>query len=431
MSTREMGLKQASLSHWIVQEPYEAKFARAKERELKRCYRRNPTYVESLVMAEYFHEQMKAQHFLLSAESLIDMCRFSQRTKWLCPWGEQLYNEIHREPMQTYPERMCDDYHHIRDSGNGMLAVEDLKALVDDESNEWERVFICDPQSLDWIENLFKHPIEEFHFAFNGIGSKYQDDFPFKYLQYITRCKTIRVINLECMSFPDHFHSEFLRLKNLECLNGMNLSGFPDILEKFTNLRFCEIINRREGPDDYWYYENLEMVKAKQNTLQHIELTEPPNADYVDVLTNCPNLQTFILRDAGEVTDADIIPILSHSFIQRNLHTLRLRHSSASPEIFALLAKFTNLRFLSLDDCNITDKEAARIILNNKFHMREVCLNRCKHIGTETLNAIAQCAHLEFVDLRGGEVKKAPIKQYIRERRPNYGAIRLSYSLGY
>ena len=431
MLTGETGLKQASLSHWIVQEPYEAKFARAKERELKRCYRRNPTYVESLVMAEYFHEQMKAQHFLLSAESLIDMCRFSQRTKWLCPWGEQLFNEIHREPMQTYPERMCDDYHHIRDSGNGMLAVEDLKALVDDESNEWERVFICDPQSLDWIENLFKHPIEELHFVDNGIGSKYQAGIPFKYIHYITRCKTIRVITLECMDLPENFLSEFLRLKNLECLAGPNVSGIPHILEKLTNLRFCEIMNRCDGPDDYVYYEFLEMIKAKKNTLQHIELNEPPSADYVDVLTNCPNLQTFILINAGEMTDADITPLLSHPFIQRNLRTLRLWHSSAGPEIFALLAKFTNLRFLDLDNCNITDKEAARIILNNKFHMREVRLDRCKQIGPETLNAISQCAHLEWVDLCGCDVIKAPIKQYIRDRRPNHGAIRYANSLGY
>ena len=419
-------LKQASLSHWIVQEPYEAKFARVKERELTRCSRRNPTYVKSLVMAEHLHAQMKAPHFLLSADSLIDMCRFSQRTKWLCPWGEQLMNEIHREPTHSYPERLFYENHGIGGNDHVMLCEKDFKALVDDERNQWERVFLCDPNWLDWLENLYKHPVEELHLLFNGPPSKYQDGFPLKYHEYIVRCKALRVLTLENMDLPERFHAQFLKLKNIEFFDGgisQSLSSFPDFYKKLTSLRYCEIYNSWEGPDDVIYYALLEMVKARKNTLEHIELTEPPRADYVEALANCPNLQTFILHDA-EMTDADMAPLLSHPIIQHQIRNFTLPHSSAGPETFALLGKFTNLRFLMLNGSDITDKEAARIILNNKFHMREVRLDDCKHIGKETLHAISQCAHLEWVSLcRDGKVK-ALIKQYIRERRPNYGAIR-------
>ena len=429
MPSDQAALKQASLSHWIAQEPYESKFKRVKQRELTRCSRRNPMYVESLVTAEYLNEKMQAPHFLLSAESLVDMCRFSQRTKWLCPWGEQLYNEIHREPTQSYPMRMCDYYNDIECDGRILLAKKDFKALVDDVSNAWERVVVFDPPCLDWLENLHKHPVEELHIVYECHTDYYAESDSEKVVECIVRCKSLRSLTLWNAEFPTHLHSKLLKLKNIEHIVGTvspHLSCHIDIYKNLTSLRYLHNYNGYRGPDDRAYFQLLEIVKSRQNTLEHIELEEPPRADYVDALVKCPKLQTFRMLESNNMTDDDMAPFLSHPVTQRQIRDFWMSDSSAGPRTFALLAKFTNLRFLMLQRTNITGKEAAKIMINNKFHMREVSLSYCENVGPEILDAISQCAHLEWVDLSGPHTCtwKGGIAQYIRERRPNYGAIR-------
>ena len=90
---------------------------------------------------------------------------------------------------------------------------------------------------------------------------------------------------------------------------------------------------------------------------------------------------------------------------------------------FALLAKFTNIRYLNLERTKITGEELSKILISNSRTIREVNVKKCPHIGAEIIPAISQCLYLHRFEVHARQPLAIALAQYVFTQRRNWHAI--------
>ena len=220
--------KRAGLSHWVTETVFEKQSHRARFNDLRAGHSCNPVLIESLLMAERFSQSGRAPEFLLSGGSLTELCQFGQRKKWLCPWGIEYVDETHRREVPDVPP-------HLRewdsDDISTFLDLDEVKRLIDEERNQFDRVYLYEPMTFDWLNNLHKHPVEEIHVFYKGIPESMRNGIPHRAVRDITRCESLRVLEMNAViKNADRYLLK--RLNNIQAFMGAVIPG-RKIIDQF------------------------------------------------------------------------------------------------------------------------------------------------------------------------------------------------------
>ena len=402
-------------------ETYENSVERVSRRELKRSQRVHPVLIENILLASILHEKGNASKFSLPFHSIVELCSFAQRTKWLCPWGTQFYDEVHRPQIRTLPKRaevkflaLEFDEHEFSE-----LSRNDVIERLSNASSQWERVYLYDQGKLDCLEHLYKHPCEELHIA-------YADDIRRKDVLNILRCKTLRVLNLECVGVPRDFLIEFAKLPNLEVIHDMDIGPGPlDMVagyRLFPNIHSLSFDVMDEPARDEEVSAMVDIINERRHTLRYVRLMMSPVQAIMDALTMCPNLEWVEIIRGSDFDDTPLYSYFGNPIVQKRLRHIILEYVDYDEDFYELLAKCTNLCTFQLRDSSITGPELADILLANAKTIRFVDVMGSRDVCKKVLDAIEQCSHLEWFDLRRSLIRGA-IQRYKRNRRRNHQAI--------
>ena len=401
---------------------------------MERAYRRQPVLVRNLLMAERLSQTARAPHFMLSFASVADLCRFDQRTKWLCPWGIEYVDETHRPALHSVPQHLLAKMYSC--ATRDVLSMRRVKNLIDKLDHRFERVLIEQPESFDWKANLHKHPVEELHIIYVRTPERYRYGLPYKAIAGIVSCQSLRVLEIE-NAVINEGHMHFLRqLKNLEVIIG---AGFArdrvpleiqvnayDLFPKLTYVYFvCSMMHVLTAEE---IAAMVAFVTSRRETLRHIALFMPPSADLFAALAQCPNLRTFRLDSYEALTDADLSDFLSHPHIRQNLQDISLATSTLRGDTFARLAAMPSLRWVNLSaNQGLTSETLNAILRANRANLRDVRVANCHYLGPQVLEGIAQCVFLDRVNLYNIRELQEAAAEYIRTERPNFGGMILSF----
>ena len=313
--------------------------------------------------------------------------------KWLCPWGTQMYDETHREPICELPQHAIEmsiamDTTRMRKSA---LSEDVVAAAIDDEANSFERVFVKYHKGLSCLKNLHRHPCEELHLACCG-------ELNGKDLDNIVRCQSLRVLRAEFTHIPHNLLRKLAQLPNLQIFrcDGAETSAdqlarlrlFPDT----STLDFAVNGERITG-------EVRELVRARKDTLQHVYMSCDPCPSIVHAPLACEQLRSITLKDIWVCERFSVL--FSDLRVQQGLRYLDLGGTCVAGPVFALLASFTNLRWLDVSDTDISAKQLCAILESNAARIRHVSSGKTRlGVSDDLLHAIEQCARLEVIDMR-------------------------------
>ena len=423
--------KRAGLSHWVTETVFEKQSHRARFNDLRCGHSCNPVLIEALLMAERFSQSGRAPAFLLSGGSLTELCQFGQRKKWLCPWGIEYVDETHRPELPNVPPhlREWDRY----DDTSKFLDLNEVKRLIDDERNQFERILLSEPMTFDWLNNLHKHPVEEIHIFYDGIEESLKNGLPHRAIRDIARCESLRVLEITNAVIKNSDRYLLERLKNIEAFMGAPIPDhrikdqFYFYCGSFHTLRYITFFKPLSDPDEDEYEKITWMIRNRKNSLRHIELVVPPEETLYEAIIKIPHLRSFRLHTFAEVYDSDFVTLLSHPNVQQNLRDLYLAYLEVGARTFALIAKLRNLHCIDLSSTKLTGDELNKILRANKKHIRYVRVAECPGLGPEIFQEISECTYLERVTLYKNERIKEAAEEYIREKRPNFGAITFSF----
>ena len=420
----------SGLSHWVTETVFEKQSHRARCNDLRSAHSCNPVLIESLLIAERFAQSGRAPEFLLSGGSLTELCHFGQRKKWLCPWGIEYVDETHRPELPNVPPhlREWDRY----DDTSKFLDLNEVKRLIDDEHNQFERILLSDPMTFDWLNNLHKHPVEEIHVFYEGIPESLLKGIPTRAVADIARCESLRVLEMENAVIKNSDKWLLKRLENIEAFMG---GPIPDhkITDQFLfycsygKLTYITFFKPWDDPDEEEYKTMAVAIRSRKYKLRHVELVMPPEDDLLAAIAECKNLRSFRLHSFAEVDDSGFSRFLLHPNVQQNLRDIWLGYLDVGPRTFVLLSKMRNLRWINLSSTKLTGDELNKILRANKKSIRSVQVSSCPGLGPEIFEGISECTHLERVTLYENERVKEAAQEYIRAKRPNFGAITFSF----
>ena len=421
--------KQTNLSHWVSPTPSAQETHRLREAAMKRSHRYHPVLVESLLIAERFSHTDRAPNFLLSVSSVTSTCAFDQCKKWLCPWGVERVDETHRPELPMAPAHLRNS--ELYDDVNCHLQLDEVKRLIDDETNQFDRIFLCEPMSFKWLANLYKHPVEEIHILYDGIPKSLNDGLPLQTVSDIARCETLRVIECENIEIQKRHTHIMTRMPNMEAFIGIaNPDGIINQVQHYQmlpHLTYIHFFNAWDAPNDEDYEAMTTLIWLRRDTLEHIEFVLPPRGKLLAALTQCPKLRSFRLQAFAPIVDSDLKAFLSHPNIRQNIRDIWLGYTQIGAGTFALLAKMRNLRWINLSNTALTGDELNAILRANKEHIRSVHAGGCPGVGSEIFSGIEECAYLDRVCLHGNEKLREAAAAYIRAKRPNYAAITFAF----
>ena len=179
---------------------YEDRVLRITKRELMRRHRALPVLVESLLIAKV-ESSLSRNKEDLSMGFILDLCRFSQKMKWLCKWGPEIIDEINRSPS-TEPDEFIEQKSRdifMQERWNEIRYRLELKdqvlALLQDTTQNWDRIILeaYDPRYFPY---LHLHPCEEIRLDFEKEELSQED------IQNIAKCQNLRVLDLGINKFP-------------------------------------------------------------------------------------------------------------------------------------------------------------------------------------------------------------------------------------
>ena len=390
-------VRQTNLSHWVSPTPSAQETHRLREAAMKRSHRYHPVLVESLLIAERFSHTDRAPNFLLSVSSVTGTCAFDQCKKWLCPWGVERVDETHRPELPTAPAHLRNSEFYEDKNWHWHLDV--VKSLIDDETHQFDRIFLCEPMSFEWLENLYKHPVEEIHILYDGIPKSLNDGLPLQAVSDIARCETLRVIECENIEIQQRHTHIMTRMRNMEAFIGIaNPDGIINqvhFYETLPNLTYIHFFSPWEVPTDAEYEAMTDLIRARRDTLEHIEFVLPPRSKLLAALTHCPKLRSFRLQAFAPIVDSDLKAFLSHPNIRQNIRDIWLGYTQIGAGTFALLAKMRNLRWINLSNTALTGDELNAILRANKEHIRSVHAGRRPVAFSEStpLSSIGRFSH--------------------------------------
>ena len=203
---------------------------RISKQEILRSYYAQPILVKSLLLAAEIQQGSKANTHALSVHFIIDLCKFQQKMKWLCPWGPELFDETNRIPGFLIPPEFRAKQMDIQSkkiTSEKNLRRDRYRNLLSDANQHWDRVFM-DKYDPEAFIHLNLHPCEELHLRFPENVSI--DD-----IQHIVRCKTLKNIFLRGSSIDLKHLNEFKRLPALEKLMYFHSSSGHSSITRLKN----------------------------------------------------------------------------------------------------------------------------------------------------------------------------------------------------
>ena len=311
---------------------------------------------------------------------------------------------------------------------NLFLSSKKIKDLVDDERNAFERIFVRKLAPFDWQASLYKHPLEEIHIIYSGLPESLQKGMPFRVIQNILRCESIRVIEIsDYFAKVDYVH-HLQQLKNLEMLIGHKplggIIGQIELYRSLPRLTHVDFFNGSQLLMEHEHADLMAFIQSRRKTLKHIALYMPTGDDVFEALANCPKLQTFRCHSWGGLTDDDLEAFLSHPNIRRNLRDISVHGRSLSTETFSRLAALKNLRWVNLMGCvRLTSDDLNSILIRNSAHIHDVEVSTCEALGPEIFDGISKCMYLERITLYASVALEDAADAYILAQRRNCEAI--------
>ena len=393
------------------------------QREVTRSHRIKRHLTESLLLADDLRKRKKISDFSCPFSSILDIFSFAQHVKWLCPWGIEMYDEVHRSPLRDIPEAFQEEFHKLEDGSKSVrvLPQKKLRDLIDDASQQIERLFLYKAHNLSILENLFKHPCEELYIYFSDTMSKSD-------VERIVRCTSIRVLCLECGRLPEKLILALNALPNLQILryeHDESPSKHIETLRKFPQLRAIDIGANSGRTTDSEAQAICEFIRERKQTLQHVHFSSIIKPEIANALVQCPNLVSFSVENPLQ-GDEGVCQFFENPSVQRRIQHVKLIRSSVGERTFFHLSKFTNLRWLDVSLSDITTDQLRAILLANSNTIREVIATNCALIDDGIMAAIGWCAYLEKVDLRGTSVHMEAVMAYGRRQKSNVGAISIT-----
>ena len=162
-----------------------------------------------------------------------------------------------------------------------------------------------------------------------------------------------------------------------------------------------------------------------RNTARHLYLQCIPDRRFSTELGRFTSIISISLDIIPQpMQDASMRDIFGRPSIQKSLQSLHINWTFLSAEMFALMAKCLNVRWIHIStNPNVSANLLAPIIYSNRSHLVELRIECCKSVGDGILHAISCCTALKWVHLKNVGVSAEAIEKYKAERRSNWQAI--------
>ena len=402
-------------------ENYEDRVLRITKRELLRRHRALPVLVESLLIAREADSSLTKTKEILSMGFILDLCRFSQKMKWLCNWGPEIIDEINRAPS-TEPGEFIEQKSRdiaIQERWNEeSLPNDQVLALLQDTTQNWDRIILeaYDPRYFPY---LHLHPCEEIRLDFEKEKLSQED------IQNIAKCQNLRVLDLGINKFP--FRS-VQALRHLPDFNILNIDQFSHpmatirTLKRFPRLTTLAIHDAEDfSPEEL--PQILSFINDRRASARELFiLFTRGGSDVYRAFAKCTQVRSIYLDEMDTMEDNNVHVLFSSPLIQQSVRHVRMG-VNAGPRAFCLLAKFSNIRWLDICNTEITSAEVSAIVRANVHHLCTLVIFRCYSVDDAILEAIARCRSLHFVGLEETSVSPRAVEAYKASQRSNWQAI--------
>ena len=405
-----------------LEESLDDRILRVTKKELLRSHRAQPILVEGLLFVLHVKSRPELDSGSLDIEFILDLCHFHQKMKWLCPWGEDFINEACRPPIHAVPfelrDRLESDlYEHKR---RGWLTHTEYQNLVEDEEQQWDRIYAYGDGPCIYLQYLHKHPCEEVHFfSITHVGPSE--------VEHLELCRDLQVLSFEEGDAQKGLSKALQKLNNLRFLDvssafllGDNAVDTQIALHRaLPRLTTLQVEKFRE----FDFSSLAAFIRERKASLQHFTFRGAFKRPIAEALASCENLVSIRIED-NEAVFEDIEPIFLSSSLQKTVKYVDLGECG-SIEIFDPLCRFTELRWLNFDNAYIDDIDLQELILPNAHHLVGVSVRFLDTITKRILNTLESCTGLHAVVLDGTACKPEDIVEYKRLERRNHEALRI------
>ena len=405
------------------EDTFEDKVARIMKRELLRSHRAQPVVVESLLLASQVESRSAQNDNALSGKLIINLCKFQQKMNWLCPWGKELVDETNRPPGFELPKEVRDKYFAIKRKeimDENFLKRHEFIEILKEYDPLLDRILIGDDYDPKSFQLLRYHPFEELH-------TKFFYTLSLSDIENITRCTTLRNINIGCSKVSLKHIREFQKLPHLEKLYYCHdYEGTAPItrIRDFPNLTLIPIQQNGLRYADRQVRKIVRLLKDMHERVHHLYLAWVPIPEISIALGRCTGVKSIFLEAAQIVDYKDVEKLFDSPNIHRSLQSIHINFTALGFEVYDLLSECTNLRWIHFQSDNeATEDDFIPIIKANKAHLIELNIVSCPHVYDEILEAIAICSGLKRVQLVHTGVSAEAVSKYREERRPNWQAI--------
>ena len=397
--------------------------------ELTRRHRAQPVLIESLIMALEIQSDCLECPETITMKFILNLCQFSQRMKWLCPWGPKFVDEISRPPTCSVPLELRRELHDIMDDGlreKEILDDEQLGKLVDDESQQWDRIYIGMVDNMYFLYDIPKHPCEELHFWWNP------PEFDWDTEMSLALCENLRALSMDCSTVSSKFLPCFSRLGKLEMLcpfsqQWQNTFCFSaeaqiNLQRAFPNLTSLYIDNSLSFDED----KLLDYIQERKMSLQHVMFSFNVTVAVAEALSTCEGLVTVQIHLRGTFSEdfPNLDPLLWSPHLHKTVQCIDLSGMEQMTD-FRFLRKYTALRWVWLNRTKIGNDDVSAMLLQNAQHIAKVSLRQCPHITSEILTALEKCTCVRWIDLDWSGVEYPDALNYQIKKRRNFEAIEI------
>ena len=407
------------------------KITQVTQRVLSRSHRAHPELVKSLTLAHSMLESLGLPRVHRLYESILEICQFSQRTKWLSPWGSEIVNEAQRLHSLDLPESISRNYDAIRlneyHPDISTISTKAVHQAMGDAAEKWEKVFLFQQTDLEYLANLHLHPCEELHLHQCVLR---QAD-----VRSILRCKAIRVLSLHNTQYPRNFIAQIAQFKNVEALRISQKTALRHeeiaMLQHLPLLHSIELVDTNGTCADVHDIEDalLQFILNRQPNLRVVHFSFPVDRYIIEALAKCANLHSVLLT-SPHVGDEICALLLSKQSIRENLTEINFSFTDIGSATFELLEKCTNIRRIDLSSTAVRTEHLQRLILKNAAHIREVLVVNCPLVSNDILHTLRECTDIHLIALEGTKVTAHAIERYTSNKKRHFEAIRMQDVIG-
>ena len=374
-------------------ESHEAKVARITNLELLRSHRAQPSLVEGLLLAKEVNLKMANPSSALSMELILGITKFDQRTKWLFPWGVEVIDPSRRPPESLPPETFLTRARAPLRIQN--LPIDEFTSLLSDSKEQWDGVLfeIYEPSHF---ELLHLHPCEEVICTFSHQLISRED------MENLAKCRNLRNLSLG---------NNAVAIRSLKAIRDFpNLQHFTYFFRHQSAAPLFQFLHAKSSISMLTIHEAhvytascaryiAFLVNARSDRICHIDLQCALPISIARALSLCANLKGISVMNFQESHEDGLQLVLSSPSVQKSLQSIRIScEMPISLTTFALMARCTNLRWLSLMSPGAYVCTIGPLIRVNAKHLCALNLHGCV-VNDTILTAIARCKCLRFIGL--------------------------------